>query len=146
MESEGEQRSRKLKNSSNNMRLTRNFSSKEFDCADGAPYPKKWLKSRLKPLCLALEKIRALTDKPLTIHSGFRTAKYNRKVGGKPSSKHLTGQGCDFSLSDMTIPDLYKAVEKLIQDDIIHEGGLGFYPAHCHYDIRGKKARWRINK
>ena len=38
-----------------------------------------------------------------TISSGFRTQKYNEKIGGSPNSAHCTGEACDLSDPDKIV-------------------------------------------
>ena len=43
-----------------------------------------------------METIRSLLDKPINIHSCYRSVSVNKLVGGKPSSMHLQGLAVDF--------------------------------------------------
>jgi hypothetical protein len=43
-----------------------------------------------------LEKVRALTGKPLKVVSGYRCKRLNAAVGGQPHSYHLDGLAADF--------------------------------------------------
>lgn len=123
--------------------VTTHFSRHEFDCKDGTVYPYEWLEKRLIPLCYALEKIRALTNQPLKVNSGFRTAAYNAKLEGSAvKSQHVQGRAADIKLGGMTSRQLYTAICNLIKQGEIPEGGIGLYRTFVHYDIRGTKARW----
>lgn len=126
--------------------ITANFNSIEFDCHDGTPYPEKWIQERLFPLCQDLEKIRSLTNQPIKILSGFRTPSWNVKVGGKIHSQHLEGMAADIVLAGMNPIQLGAAIENLIEQKEISEGGVGIYKTFVHYDRRGEKARWGISK
>jgi hypothetical protein len=46
----------------------------------------------------------------------------------------------------MTTKQVYDAIEHLIINGDMLQGGLGIYNNFCHYDIRGKKARWDFRK
>lgn len=72
--------------------LTPNFKVREFACNDGSDY----LKIDLQLIAL-LQLIRDVVNKPLYINSGYRTAKYNKKVGGASNSYHLYGRAFDVS-------------------------------------------------
>lgn len=72
--------------------LTPNFKVREFACNDGSDY----LKIDLELLAL-LQLIRDIVKNPLNINSGYRTAKYNKKVGGASNSYHLYGRAFDVS-------------------------------------------------
>jgi uncharacterized protein YcbK (DUF882 family) len=131
--------------------ITDHFCVEEFHCKDGTIYPVEWITERLKPLCQQLEKIRALTGQQMRIISGYRTKAYNdyiyEKLGRTPTnSMHIQGIAADILLDGMTILDLYRAIEKLIADKAIRDGGLGIYYTCVHYDIREKPARWNHTK
>jgi uncharacterized protein YcbK (DUF882 family) len=46
-----------------------------------------------------LEDLREFSGVPIQITSGYRCAKHNAAVGGKPNSAHLTGEAADFWVS-----------------------------------------------
>ena len=110
-------------------------------CHNGTPYPTDWIIPRLKPLCQALEKIRALTNQPMTIESGYRTKEWNDAIYAAKKevptkSKHCEGIAADIVLDGMAPHELYNAISVLIRDKVIPNGGLGLYRWGCHYDIR----------
>ena len=87
--------------------------------------------------------------------SGFRTATYNKKVGGVENSQHLTAKASDIkvyyynvvssSLKIQTFVDtkkVYDLIEFLAEEKLIKNGGLGIYEHFIHYDIRNTPARW----
>jgi uncharacterized protein YcbK (DUF882 family) len=41
--------------------------------------------------------------------------------------------------------EVAEILEQLIADGVIPQGGIGVYPSQnfVHYDVRGKKARWK---
>lgn len=122
------------------MKISRHFNSKEFDCRDGTPYPKEWY-PQLVRLCEALESIRSITGQPMTITSGYRTPEWNRKVGGRPRSKHLEGIAADIKLKGIGPKRLFDKVDKMQREGVIPRGGLFLYPTFIHVDIRGRIAR-----
>ena len=73
------------------MALSPHFKVKEFACKDGSDTV---LIS--EELIGALERLREkLAAQSVRIHSGYRTAAHNRKVGGSPTSKHKKGLAAD---------------------------------------------------
>lgn len=54
------------------------------------------LEDNLLHLLGCLNMIRALYGRPMVVTSGYRPKKINASVGGKPKSKHMTCQACDF--------------------------------------------------
>src|SRR5690625_1177945 len=125
--------------------LTKNFHRKEFDCKDGTKVPIEF-KNNLIRLAVNLQKLRDDLGSPLVISSGYRTPKYNKRVGGATLSQHLTASAGDLSQSKETPLELYKRIEKLIKEGKMHNGGLGLYNTFVHYDIRQKPARWNNSK
>lgn len=71
-----------------NLRLSKNFTVKEFASHDGADAI--YIDSELVKL---LQNIRDHFGKALTISSGYRSAEYNASVGGSRSSTGLLWTG-----------------------------------------------------
>jgi uncharacterized protein YcbK (DUF882 family) len=131
------------------MKLTANFSLEEFACKDGTPVPEKYIPNT-QLLADNLQAFRDYINKDRTpekeykikVNSGYRTESYNKKIGGKPKSKHLVALAADFKVPGMTNKKVYDTIEFLILEGIMKEGGLELYPTFVHYDSRGVKARW----
>ncbi len=136
-----------------NLQLTKNFHIREFKCKDGTEVPPKFmldvqtLADNLQVLWYDLNNNRpkaAPANVVIGIHinSGYRTVAYNKKVGGKKASKHLTAEAADITCKWETPKQLAARIERLIIAGKMWQGGLGIYPGFTHYDIRGTKARW----
>lgn len=80
-----------------NTKITANFSVKEFACKDGTD---KILIDTA--FVKELQKIRDYFKAPVTINSGYRTATYNKKVGGATNSYHVKGQAFDIVVKGKT--------------------------------------------
>ncbi|MBZ5613154.1 MAG: peptidase M15 [Acidobacteriia bacterium] len=53
--------------------------------------------THLSLVAAVMERIRTLLDdKPIFVHSGYRSAEVNRAVGGAGTSAHCHGLACDF--------------------------------------------------
>jgi len=119
-----------------NMKLSKNFTLKEFACND-----------RSKEITVdyeLIDKLQQLRDalrKPIKVTSGYRTVAYNKKRGGIATSNHLTGKAADIKVSGMTPLELAKAADKL------GFKGIGIYPTFTHVDVvgsvAGKKIYWK---
>lgn len=138
----------------------------EFDCHDGTPYPKQWIKSRLCPLVDVLEALRhelsvwapAGSKVKIVVMSGFRTAAHNKKVKGAKYSQHLEGRAADIecyfkSQGGQWIevhPSYVRQWARKIHSSGMRIGGIGYYPngkngspGFTHIDVRsGNLARW----
>ncbi len=56
----------------------------------------------LRLLCATLERVRALSDSPVIISSGYRSESVNRLIGGAANSQHLKGLAADFKVIGST--------------------------------------------
>ena len=123
------------------MELTTNFSLREFECKDGTLVPKKYIPN-VKELAHNLQVLRDEIGLPISINSGYRNPKYNKRIGGAKFSQHLTASASDIVVRDMTPKKLARTILKLIKSGKMKQGGVGLYSGFVHYDIRGTKARW----
>lgn len=124
-----------------NEQLTENFNIAEFQCHDGTPVPDEY-EYNVMILADNLQVLRDYLGEPVKLNSGYRTPEYNKKIGGKPASKHMRAQAADITVKSKSPKQLHSIIEKLIAQKKMKQGGLGLYPGFVHYDIRGTKARW----
>ena len=116
-----------------NKKLSANFKVKEFACKDGSD-----------PIFIApalvelLQKIRNHFGKSVNINSAYRTATYNKKVGGATYSQHCYGTAADIRISGVTPKQVAAYVETLMPNT----GGIGIYKNFTHVDVREVKSRW----
>ena len=122
-------------------KLTTNFSLEEFKCKDGSDIPNDVLPNIIE-LAKNLQVLRDYLGKSITINSGYRSPKYNAKIGGVKNSQHVKGKAADIVVKGMTPKEVALVIEGLIEKGKMKQGGLGIYPNFMHYDIRGVKARW----
>jgi len=122
--------------------VTKNFSLREFRCKDGTDVPDE-LKDNVVLLCENLQILRDHIGKPIRIISGYRSPKYNRRIGGARKSQHMLAKAADFKVAGMTSHELKQIIEDLIREGKMMKGGIGLYTSFTHYDVRGRNARWR---
>lgn len=109
-----------------------NFQIKEFACKDGSDTILIDF-----DLVVLLQAIRDHFGKSVVITSGYRTAAYDKKVGGTGSGYHTKGQAADISVSgvDPLTVGLYAA------ELLGTAGGIEIGDGYCHIDTRTD--RWR---
>lgn len=118
------------------VKLSENFSVKEFKCNDGND--KVLIDEKLPEL---LQKMRDKYGK-ISITSAYRTEAYNSKVGGSPRSQHLYGTAADVVIKGCK--DLEEAAE--YAKNIGFSGvGLNAYKKFLHLDTRTNKSYFRYN-
>jgi uncharacterized protein YcbK (DUF882 family) len=120
------------------LKLSEHFSREEFAChGEDCCYHS----APVHPdLIDALEKLRAIVNKPLHIVSGFRCRKHNEAVGGEPNSMHCLAIAADVSIPEgMTAEDFGN---KAAEVPAFLNGGIGLYDTWIHVDVRPWIARW----
>ena len=123
------------------MRLEKNFILSEFKCKDGSDVPDSML-DNVKLLAKNLQVLRDEIGKPIRVISGYRSPKYNRKIGGARKSQHMTAKAADIKIKGMTPAEVKSTIVRLIKEGKMMSGGIGLYRTFTHYDVRGFNARW----
>ena len=123
------------------MKLTKNFSKAEFESKDGAEMPKDVLLN-IQKLANQLQVLRNYINSSITVNSGYRSESHNKLIGGSVNSQHLLGKASDITVKGYTPKKVHEAIEYLIKNGDMLQGGLGLYKNFVHYDIRKQRARW----
>ena len=116
-----------------NVRLSKNFTVKEFACSDGTDTV--FISLALVNL---LQKIRNHFGKAVTINSAYRTEAHNKAIGGATYSQHKYGLAADIHINGVTPKEIAAYVETLLPSS----GGIGIYKSFVHVDVRRVKSRW----
>jgi uncharacterized protein YcbK (DUF882 family) len=127
------------------MQLTKNFNLSEFKCKDGTTVPAEYL-DNVARLANSLQALRDYLGAPIRINSSYRHESYNKAVGGSKSSQHLYARAADITADGYTPDQVADAIETLIEERLMHNGGLGRYNTFTHYDVRSYVARWDYRK
>ena len=127
------------------MKLTDNFSLKEFECNCGCKMP-EFVKENVIKLADNLQTLRTVLLKPIKITNAYRCKSHNAKVGGAKNSQHLLGKAADVQVTDESPEDVAKTINDLMKTELFDLGGIGKYDTFTHVDIRGTKARWNFKK
>ena len=117
---------------------TENFCEYEFICHCGKcshSFPHSSIIEQR--LMIALQQARYKLKAPIYITSGRRCKKYNREVGGKFDSYHLTGRAADIKADNMI--KLFSVVKSINAFSYIEA-----HDSYIHVDI-GHKRNNRIN-
>jgi len=123
------------------MKLTENFLLSEYQSKDGAATPLE-LVPNIKENAKNLQVLREYFDAPIIINSGYRSPSHNKSIGGAKYSQHLQGKASDIVVKGYTPYEVYEAIEYLISEGEMKQGGLSQYNTFVHYDVRGSRARW----
>jgi uncharacterized protein YcbK (DUF882 family) len=122
-------------------KISENFRLQEFDSSCGREMPLEVQKNVIQ-LGQNLQVLRDYLDSSITINSGYRSPERNKKIKGATRSQHLLGTAADIVVKGHTPKQVADAIELLISQGKMREGGLKAYGTFTHYDIRGTKARW----
>lgn len=122
--------------------LTKNFKLSEFKCRDGSGVPPEYV-DNVALLADNLQVLREELDMPIHVISGYRSPKYNRRIGGARRSQHMLAKAADIKVKGMDPVDVKKAIEALISAGKMQQGGIGLYTTFVHYDVRARKSRWK---
>lgn len=121
-------------------KITKNFSSIEFECNCG-----NCGMNKISPVVvLVWQMVRDHFGSSVTINSGVRCPEYNLKVGGKPMSSHKPdaddiGHAADGVVSGVDPQDVYDFINGVFPNAL----GLGVYKNFVHVDDRMDRAyRW----
>ncbi|MCT4606632.1 MAG: D-Ala-D-Ala carboxypeptidase family metallohydrolase [Marinisporobacter sp.] len=125
--------------------ITKNFNLAEFKCKDRGEV---LLNAAVIDHIQRLQSFRNWYNRPMKVVSGYRTEKYNEKIGGSKKSKHIEGIA-----SDIALPDDFYEFSKQRRDEFLNNvkskwielceldglgGGIGFYDTFFHIDSRSK--------
>ena len=116
-----------------NVKLSKNFTVKEFACSDGTDTV--FISLTLVNL---LQKIRSHFGKAVIINSAYRTEAHNKSIGGATYSQHKYGLAADIHINGVTPKEIAAYVETLMPSS----GGIGIYKSFVHVDVRRVKSRW----
>ena len=116
-----------------NVKLSKNFTVKEFACSDGTDTV--FISLTLVNL---LQEIRNHFGKAVIINSAYRTEAHNKSIGGATYSQHKYGLAADIHINGVTPKEIAAYVETLMPSS----GGIGIYKSFVHVDVRQVKSRW----
>ena len=121
-----------------NIKLSDNFNSNEFDCHGNGCCSETIINPKLVEY---VQKIRDHFGKSITVTSGYRCATHNRNIGGATGSRHSKGDAADSVVSGVAPREVAKYAES------IGIKGIGLYETSAdghftHVDTRDVKSFW----
>jgi uncharacterized protein YcbK (DUF882 family) len=134
--------------------MTKNFKIEEFIDSrfyddhsqslvwDSYEENKDELKPMLQKLANQLQVLRNHLERPININIGYRPVWWEHQTGRSGSSKHCLGMAADIVVDGLSPDSVADAIEYLIEEGEMLQGGLGRYNTFTHYDIRKGKGRW----
>lgn len=137
------------------MQLTKNFNIDEFIYSRFYNqeqqnrvvfdfYNDRELLYSVQKLAIQLQVLRNYLNTSVSINISYRPKWYELLKGRSGSSQHCLGKAADITVKGYTPKQIHEAIEFLISEGLMLQGGLGLYNSFIHYDIgfNGKKRRW----
>ena len=100
------------------------------------------IQANIQKLANNLQVLKDYLKKPITITSGYRPKFWELKRGRSGNSQHVFGKAADIKVKGIKPRKVANAIEHLINNGDMLQGGIGIYSTFVHYDFRGTKARW----
>ncbi len=115
-------------------KVSAHFSRAEFACKCGCGFCPVDV-----DLLAALEDVRLHFGAAVTINSGCRCKRHNRREGGSKNSQHCEGLAADFSVAGVDSDIVWR----YLLDKYPVEYGIGRYRGRTHIDVNpGPARRW----
>ena len=129
----------------------RHFDASEFESyfaaqrkgVTNSPPPQRLWKN-IVPALRIVDELRESLGKPCRILSSYRSADYNKTVGGVPLSQHRNFTALDISFNGVSPKKVYdRLLEWRKAGRFV--GGVGIYPSagFVHIDTRARNSTWR---
>ena len=107
------------------------FKEKEFNMGGEIVFDK------MNPVLLkALDEIREEVKNYLIINSSYRSAEYNKLIGGSERSQHLLGNAVDLKTTHLTGIEKYRLIKSAMEKGL----SIGIYKTFIHIDCRNTQS------
>ena len=96
---------------------------------------------QIMPTLVIVDQLREHLKSPVTILSGYRSAAYNKAVGGSRGSMHMQFRALDIQAKQHTAENVWSILRRW-RSEGLWKGGLGKYATFVHIDDRSANADW----
>lgn len=123
------------------MQITTNFSEEEL-APNGLPDE---LRENMIELAQGLQGFRDLLDVPCNVHVAYRDPEYNARVGGSPTSDHVTCLAADVDFEGKTMWQVWEKLSKIPNHELPYFDQIIWYPyttGHIHFGF-GVRMRYQ---
>lgn len=96
---------------------------------------------QIMPTLVVVGELRRHLKSPVIILSGYRSAAYNKAVGGARASMHREFRALDIQAKHHTAEHVWSILRRW-RSDGLWTGGLGKYKTFVHIDDRSANADW----
>ena len=96
---------------------------------------------QIMPTLVIVDQLREHLQSPVTILSGYRSAAYNKAVGGSRGSMHMQFRALDIQAKHHTAARVWSILRRW-RSEGLWKGGLGKYATFVHIDDRSANADW----
>jgi hypothetical protein len=92
-----------------------------------------------------LEAVRLQVGSPIIVSSGYRSPAVNLGIGGSPTSQHMIGEACDFTIPDHgnmeAIIQIVRSQVEIPFDQLIYEGGESgwIHISHASFGVQRRR-------
>lgn len=105
-----------------------------FRCSDGAHVPPEYYGNAFL-LATNLRLLSRELGEPLSLISVYRTPEFNKHIGGRPNSPHLTCLAADFMVVEVDPVDAVNKIKQLVASGKMSAGVVVLNPGFIHYEI-----------
>lgn len=105
--------------------------------------PPEELWDRMRGTAQILDELRGKLNRPIVMTSVYRSADYNRSIGGETNSLHMQFNAIDFAVLGSPVgPTEWAKPLRDMRAASAFAGGIGVYSTFVHLDTRGHNADW----
>ena len=115
-------------------RITKNFTVAEIANNSANTRCKLVFTPEIISFAALLQTLRTEYGKPLEVNSWYRTAEFNKRIGGSTNSIHLDGRAVDLAVADVATQEQLVKMWKKICFANKRIGGANVYPTFIHLD------------